>query len=126
MCPQTVEGTVEERLQRAIALKIEGRYEEAERDLRGLLECAPESAQVHRELGLVLGFTGFFDESVEALERSVALDPQYLEARNDLSLTYAMLGDVDKARAGFEAVLEIDPANAVALRNIVYFRSDDM
>jgi Flp pilus assembly protein TadD len=52
----------------------------------------------------------------------VELEPSDLKGRNDLALTYAMLGMNDEARAGFETVLEMDPTNAVALRNIVYFR----
>ena len=116
------ERTTEERLQGATALKVEGRYEEAEEELKALLEAEPDHPQARREYGLVLGFTGRFEESIDELRRVVELDSQYLEARVDLALTYSMLGQIDEAREELEAVLEIDPANAAALRHIVYFR----
>ena len=122
MSVQVLEITVEERLQRAVAFKVEGRYEDAERELRAMLAEEPENPQVRREMGLVLGFTGMFDEAIEELRRAVELDGDYLEARNDLALHYAMLGMNDEALAEFETVLEVDPGNPVALRHIVYFR----
>lgn len=122
MSTQVTERTIEERLQIATSHKIEGRYDEAEEILRAILEEAPDHPQARREYGLVLGFTGRFDDSIEELRRAVELDPNYLEARNDLGMSYAMLGMMDEARAEFETVLEMDPTNAMALRQIVYFR----
>src|SRR3712207_4691959 len=119
---QTAEHTVEERLQHAIAQKIDGRYEEAERELRSILTLEPDNARARRELGLVLNFTGEFERSIEELRLAVDADSQYLEARCDLALAYSMLGMMDEALAELEAVLEIDPGNATAQRHIVYFR----
>jgi Flp pilus assembly protein TadD len=112
----------EERFQRGVAMKVDGRYEEATAELLAVLEERPDYAPAHHELGLVYGFTGMFDESIEELKRAVELEPSDLKGRNDLALTYAMLGMNEEARAGFETVLEMDPTNATALRNIVYFR----
>ena len=117
-----MERTREERLQQAIAFKVEGRYEDSERNLRAILEEAPDDVRVRRELGLVLGFTGMFDESLDELKRVSEIAPTYLDGRNSLGLTYAMLGYMDEARAEFEAVLAMDPNNAEALRQIQYFR----
>ena len=91
MSLQTAGPAGEERLQRAIALKVEGRYDDALSELRPLLEAEPENPRAHRELGLVLNFTGEFDESIEELRRAVELDSGYLEARCDLALAYMML-----------------------------------
>jgi Flp pilus assembly protein TadD len=122
MGTQTTERNTKERLQNAIALKVDGRYDEAEAILRDILEEAPDDPQTRREFALVLGFTGRFDESIEELRRVVEADGSFLEARNDLAMSYAMLGMIDEARKEFETVLEIDPANAMALRQIVYFQ----
>src|SRR5688572_5927962 len=124
MSPQVIiaTGVMEARLQKAVTHKVAGQYEDAERLLRGILDEDPANAQAHRELGLVLGFTGMFDESIEALQRAVQIDPQYIDARNDLGMSYAMLGMVDEARTEFETVLEMDPANAMAQRQIIYFQ----
>jgi len=122
MALTTMERTAEERLQQAISWKVEGRYEDAERELRTILAESPNHLRARHELGLVLGFTGMFDESLEELQRVAQLDPKYIKGRNSLGLTYCMLGYNDEARAEFEAVLEMDPTNAEALRQIQYFR----
>jgi Flp pilus assembly protein TadD len=119
-CPTTVRS-LEELLQQAIALKVDGNYDEAERAIKEVLSSDPDHAVAHRELGLVYCFTGLFDESIEELRRAVSLDPSDLKARNDLALTYTMLGMMDEARTEFETVLDADPTNAVALRNMQYF-----
>jgi tetratricopeptide (TPR) repeat protein len=80
------------------------------------------SARGHCELGLVLVFTGMFDESLEELNQAVNLDPLSCEFRNHLGLTYCMLGMYDEGRVEFEKVLEQDPANAVALRQMEFFQ----
>ena len=122
MSLQVTEPLVEERLQTAVTLRVEGRYDEAEAELRSILGEEPNNAPARRELGLVHNFTGKFEESIEELRQAVELEPNYLEARNDLGLAYSMLAMMDEAKAEFEAVLELDPANAVALRHIVYFQ----
>jgi Flp pilus assembly protein TadD len=122
MGSQASSTTLDERFQRGVAFKADGKYDEAERELKAILADEPEHVGAHHELGLVYGFTGLFEESLEELRRAVALDSGDLKARNDLALTYTMLGMNDEAKVEFETVLEIDPTNAVALRNIVYFR----
>jgi Flp pilus assembly protein TadD len=122
MGTQTTERNTKERLQTAIALKIDGRYDEAETILREILDGDPDDPQARREFALVLGFTGRFEESIEELRRVVELDGNCLEARNDLAMTYAMIGMIDEARGEFETVLTMDPTNAMALRQIVYFQ----
>jgi tetratricopeptide (TPR) repeat protein len=122
MSLQTAGDVGEERLQRAIALKVEGRYAEALEELRGLLDSEPGNARAHRELGLVLNFTGEFDESINELRRAVSLDSHFLEARCDLALAHMMLGQNEEALAELEAVLAIEPDHPVAMRHIVYLR----
>ena len=53
MSPQIKERTVDERLQKGVALKVEGRYDEAERELRAVLQAEPDNVHARRELGLV-------------------------------------------------------------------------
>jgi tetratricopeptide (TPR) repeat protein len=118
----TTERTVEERLQEGVAFKNEGRYEEAERLFRAVLDSDPLSHQTRRELALVMNFTGRFEESIEELRRTVATAPHYLEARVDLALAYSMLGYMDEAKTELEEVLAVDPTHPAALRHIVYFR----
>lgn len=114
-------GEIEERIERGIDLKIDGRYEEAIEEFKAVLAMDADNAEAHRQLGLVYGFMGLFDESLEELTLAVSLANGDINARNDLALTYCMLGMCDEAKAEFQAVLSVDPQNEVALKNMVYF-----
>jgi tetratricopeptide (TPR) repeat protein len=114
-------GDIEERMERGIACKVEGRYEEAIAELKAVLCIDDCHCGAHRQLGLVYGFTGMFDESIEELKRAAELDPQNLEVMNDLAMSYAMLGMYDEAKSGFLAVLELDPSNDTARKQLAYF-----
>lgn len=109
-------------LERAVAYKAEGKYEEALAELEALLKGCPNDPEGHHQLGLVLGFTGEFDQSLAELARAVELAPDSTLLRNDLALTYTMLGMYDEAKAEFACVLERDRENQVALRNLTYFQ----
>ena len=122
MIQETSNAVIEERLEKGVAYKIEGQYEEAVRELRGLLAETPDHARAHHELGLVLGFTGDFDGSLAALARAVELDADGIKARTDLALTYCMLGRYEEAKVGFETVLAADPENETAQKNLDFLR----
>ncbi len=115
-------GLQEERLERGIAYKIEGRYGEASTEFQSLLDENSDHAEAHHQLGLVLGFVGEFDHSLMSLEQATRLDPTNTLARNDLALTYTMLGMYEEAKAEFARVLEQDQANDVARRNLTYLQ----
>ncbi len=57
-------GLQEDRLERGIAYKIEGRYEEATTEFLAILAVDPDHAEAHHQMGLVLGFVGEFEKSV--------------------------------------------------------------
>ena len=113
-------GMQEERLERGIAHKMEGRYEEATVAFQSLLDENPDHPEALHQMGLVLGFIGEFDQSLVALERAALLAPGSVLARNDLALTYTMLGRYEEAKAEFGRVLEQDQGNDVARRNLTY------
>ncbi|HZT44067.1 MAG TPA: tetratricopeptide repeat protein [Chthonomonadaceae bacterium] len=108
-------------LARGIALKLDGRYEDAINEFKKILTEDPNSIDGHYQLGLVYGFTGNFDESLEELRHAATLDPGRTDIRNDLALTYSMLGMYDEAKCEFEEVLRREPDNEKALKNIVFF-----
>ncbi len=115
-------GMQEERLERGIAHKLEGRYEEATAEFQTLLDENTDDTEAKHQMGLVLGFIGEFDESLIALERAALLAPGSVLARNDLALTYTMLGRYEEAKAEFARVLEQDHGNDVARRNLTYLQ----
>jgi len=110
-----------ERWQQAIWYKTDGRYEDALAELKMMLVDHPDDAEIHHQVGLVLGFTGDFDESLSELLKAVDLSAENTVIRNDLALTYTMLGMYDEAKGQFARVLERDRENQIALRNLTYF-----
>ncbi|HEY3333464.1 MAG TPA: tetratricopeptide repeat protein [Capsulimonadaceae bacterium] len=110
-----------DRFERALGLKVDGRYEEALRELELFLHDHPNHSEAQHQLGLILGFTGDFSKSLDILRKAVAVNPENTLIRNDLALTYTMLGMYDEAKEQFAAVLAKDHENQTALRNLTYF-----
>ncbi len=110
-----------ERWQQAVWFKTDGRYEEALLELKALLVDYPNDAEIHHQVGLILGFTGAFEQSLTELLKAVELSGENTVIRNDLALTYTMLGMYDEAKGQFARVLERDRDNQIALRNLTYF-----
>jgi Flp pilus assembly protein TadD len=115
------ETTPDERFERALGYKVDGRYEEALAELRAFLLDNPAHAEAQHQMGLILGFTGDFDPSLSALRKAVEIAPDNTLIRNDLALTYTMLGMYDEAKDQFAQVLATDRQNQTALRNLTYF-----
>jgi tetratricopeptide (TPR) repeat protein len=115
-------GDVQSHIERGVAYKINGQYDEALAELRQAVQLAPNNAEAHHQLGLVLGFIGEFEQSLAELERAVQIDGRNVVIRNDLALTYAMLGMYEEAKAQFEEVLRQDPTNEVALKQIQFLQ----
>ena len=109
-------------LERGIAFKQEGRYDEAQVELSQLLEQDVNSSEAHHQLGLVLCFVGDFDQSIEELQHAVTLSPARIDMRLDLAKTYAMLGMYDEAETEFNDILRRDPENKAALENLKFIK----
>lgn len=110
-----------EKLDQAISLKVEGNYNDAVPLLQDVLASNPGSPEGHRQLGLIYGFMGLFDESLEELVVATGLAPDNTDILCDLAMTHAMLGMFDEAKAEFEKVLESDPDNKQARQQMTYF-----
>jgi Flp pilus assembly protein TadD len=110
-----------ERWQQAIWYKTDGRYDDALIELKHLLVEYPDDAEIHHQVGLILGFSGDFEQSLIELLKAVELSADNTVIRNDLALTYTMLGMYDEAKGQFARVLERDRDNQIALRNLTYF-----
>ena len=113
-------GQVNPYLERAIALKLDGRYDDAAKELKQLLEEDPNSCDAHHQLGLVYGFIGDFDLSIEEIQRAVVLAPARIDVRTDLALTFSMLGMYEEAAVEFKEVLLREPGNKRALESLQF------
>lgn len=79
--------------------RINGEYDRARelyQELLGASSEPKEEAEVHWGLGLVLQFTGLFDECLVELEAAAAGDPDNAGFLLDLAKTRIMLGDYDR------------------------------
>jgi tetratricopeptide (TPR) repeat protein len=68
-------------LNRAVDLKQEGDYAEAEGWYRLTIEIAPELPMARFNYGLMLEETGRVDEAAQAYREALALDPGYEKPR---------------------------------------------
>ena len=110
------------RLEKAVQHRMNGEYDDAIPILQSILEEAPDLADAHHELGLILSFRVLIDESIAELERAVALAPSSVKYLLDLGKTHTMYGDYDKAIPVFEQVLSLDPFNVEASKNLDFIR----
>ena len=116
------EARLNSELEKGIALRQQGDYDAAVSVIQNAHLEADQLPEMHRQLGLIYGFTGMFDESIDELVKASSLSPERNDIRNELALTYSMLGMNDEAKAEFEEVLRRDPADEKALANIVFFQ----
>ena len=79
---------------RAIVSKDEGRLDDAERDLKAVLEkFSLDRVAWNNNLGLIYWLAGKFPEAIAAYGRTLAIDPEDLNAHYNLMRVYRATGD---------------------------------
>ena len=78
---------------RATVAKDEGRLDDAEKDLKAVLEKFPIDRVAWNNLGLVYWLAGKFPEAVAAYGRTLSIDPEDLNAHYNLMRVYRAMGD---------------------------------
>jgi tetratricopeptide (TPR) repeat protein len=98
----------------AVALTSQGK--DSRHALSRAVQCIPEDATAHNNLGNALARTGQFEHAIASYQRALALRPQFVEAHNNLAQAHdnfgtALLatGRVDEAVASFRRAVQIDP-----------------
>jgi tetratricopeptide (TPR) repeat protein len=89
-------------------------YARAQGALEQLVGEAPQLAEAHQRLGLVLQAVGRLSEAAAAYQRALALDPEYVAALIGLGEIEAQFGHPDSALQRFDTAIEIDPHQAKA------------
>jgi tetratricopeptide (TPR) repeat protein len=82
---------------RAAVAKDEGRLDDAEADLKAVLEKFPLDRVAWNNLGLVYWLAGRFPDAVAAYGKTLAIDPEDLNAHYNLMRVYRALGDSKNA-----------------------------
>ena len=78
---------------RAAVAKDEGRLDDAERDLRAVLEKFPLDRVAWNNLGSVYWLAGKFPDAVAAYQKTLAIDPEDLNAHYNLMRVFRAMGD---------------------------------
>jgi Flp pilus assembly protein TadD len=90
----------------------------AEACFRAALRIAPDCAEAHANLGLVLEKTGATGESEACYRRSIALNWSYAETHLNLGAFLAKHKRFDEAEASYDRAILLNPRSPVAWSNL--------
>ena len=100
-----------------LALRAQGRLEEAMRCFKQALHLRPSYAEALNALGLVLHAFQQYDEAVHSFDGAIKVNPHYAQAFYNRGLAWHALADTERALLDLEMALELDPAYAQAWNN---------
>ena len=100
---------------RGMSLAREGRYAEAEQELRQAVRAAPAVAQYRAQLGSVLGLRGKWKEKLESFQKAVDLSPQNLDFRRETAAVQWQMGLMLAAEKNLDLVLAKQPSDPGAI-----------
>jgi len=98
-------GTIEPQLHLALALRLDGKLNKAERAAREALRIAPQSGEAMAELAFTLLERGKRDEAVPLLRRSLKLDPGNELRQRALADLLMKAGRPDEALSGYKEIV---------------------
>jgi len=96
----------------------EGRYQDAARVSRQIIEQTPNQADAHNILGAALNAMGQQKEAVAAMKRAIKLAPNAASFHANLGEVQRQRGNLADARQCFQKSIEIEPRNAQAYNNL--------
>jgi protein O-GlcNAc transferase len=108
------------KLERAAALIVENRLDEAEQQLKSLLGVAPNTAVALDLLGTVRAKQGRLDDAEALFTRAVRADNQLIGAHMNLAYLYLLKGAPEKTALELKEVLRLDPDNADATDKLAW------
>lgn len=91
---------------KAFALQMEGKYEEAIENYKSSIQIYP-TAKAHTFLGWAYSYLGKYDEAIEECKNAINIDPEYGNPYNDIGAYLIKLGNYDEALIWLELALEI-------------------
>ena len=76
------------------------------------VELSPSSLETHRARGLVLEYTGNYDEAVTEFQAAIAINPNIADLHLALGATYSYLFSYDKAITEFTTANALNPKDS--------------
>jgi protein O-GlcNAc transferase len=92
--------------------------DDAERLLRQAISLRPEQAQLHVDLGRLIGTTGRDAEAAEAFAAALRLEPDRADILTWLAIALEKLGRLADAATTYRKAIEVDPIYFPALHGI--------
>ncbi len=96
----------------------EGKFRQAERVCRQIIDARPGQADAHNILGVALNALGNPKDAVASLKRACKLAPKAASFHANLGEVYRQRGDTVEAGIALRRAIEIDPNNSQALNNL--------
>jgi len=113
-----VNVTAEKAVHMAAKLYSDGKFGQAERVCRQIIEARPANADAHNILGVTLQALGRGADAITELKRAAKLAPHAANLHANLGEVLRQNGQLDEARKELEKALELDAKNAQALNNL--------
>lgn len=108
----------EKAVQMAGKLYGEGRFAQAERVCRQIIEARPANPDAHNLLGVTLQALGRGPDAIAELRRAVKLAPNAANLHANLGEVLRQNGQTDEAAKCLERAIELEPKNPQALNNL--------
>lgn len=115
----------EVRRARGLALEVNGKYEEAIKELEAAVAMNENLADLHLALGRNYRAINAYDKAVDRFNRAIALKPDDPAAYEQLARTYLTVGEYAKGAQHAEKAIELDPSDPLlhSLLGTLYYRS---
>ena len=108
----------EEALNRAFALRVKGRPEEARIEYRRALALNPARVDAYNALAVMAAEEGSWEEAARHYETILEIAPDFVEVRHSLGQAYVALGRKDEARREWEIAVNLAPGAGLALADL--------
>jgi tetratricopeptide (TPR) repeat protein len=115
----------EEALNRAYALRVKGRREEARREYQRAIELNPGRIDPYNSLAVMAAEEGNWEEAVWRYRELLAVAPDFVEVRCSLAQALTALGRKEEARHEWETAVYLVPAAGKALADLALSHLED-
>jgi len=92
----------------------DGRFDDARDSFKQVLESSPETAFLHRELGMIERRQGDIAAAVEYLRRAVDLDPTDVEGLIELGESFEIQGNYVDAETALQSAFTLAPSEELS------------
>ena len=115
----------EEALNRAYALRVKGRPEEARVEYRRAIAFNPARVDAYNALAVMAAEEGSWEEAARLYGTVLEIAPDFVEVRHSLGQAYVALGRKEEARREWEIAVNLAPGAGLALADLCLSFRDD-